>query len=139
MAVLRNISGTWRTGTLWRNIGGTWRQGVLWRNIAGTWRMVSGQFSVTISPADIFETTGSSVHTTQTATVNPVNGVGPYTYSWSGSSNDLTVNGPSSRTTAFTAFVPQMGNVSATFTCTVTDQGSGLVRSAQIVVAVERV
>lgn len=34
-----DVSGTWKTGTVWRNVGGTWKRAArVYRNVGGTWK-----------------------------------------------------------------------------------------------------
>lgn len=71
-------------------------------------------------------TSGTRTGYTNSVTVTPLNGNGPYTYSWTRVDGDpLTAESPTSATTRFTALVPIGEVLFATFQCTVTDASNG--------------
>lgn len=72
-------------------------------------------------------TSGNGTGLTNFVTVTPLNGVGPYSYSWTQiDGNPMTAESPTSATTRFTALVPMGEILSATFQCTVTDTVGGV-------------
>jgi hypothetical protein len=72
-------------------------------------------------------TSGTRVGFTNTVTVTPLNGNGPFTYSWTRIDGDvLTAESPSAAATRFTALVPIGEILLATFQCTVTDATGGV-------------
>lgn len=70
------------------------------------------------SSAPLFRTV-----TTNSVTVTPTGGTGPYTYAWTRVSGDSAVNvsNATNPTVSFNANVPRDGERSATWRCTVTD------------------
>lgn len=71
-------------------------------------------------------TSGTRTGYTNAVTVTPINGNGPYTYSWTNIDGDpLTAESPTSATTRFTGLVPIGEVLFATFQCTVTDSSNG--------------
>ncbi len=72
-------------------------------------------------------TSGTRVGYTNLVTVTPLNGNGPFTYSWTRVDGDvLTAESPTSAATRFTALVPIGEILFATFQCTVTDATGGV-------------
>lgn len=73
-------------------------------------------------------------------TGTPINGAGPFNYSWawvSGGSG-ITINSPTSPTTILSIANPQPPGYSGTLRCTITDTGNGnFINSAQINVSVD--
>lgn len=120
-----------RVGGSWRSIkrgevylGGSWRtltRGEIYKG--GAWHALFtfvSPLSASVSPGDVFG--GGSAHTsipiqTNYTTVTPSGGLGPYTYSWSGSNPAY----PTSATTYFTETVAPFGEILTSSTCTVTD------------------
>lgn len=133
---------TWRQlGFVYYNDAGTWRTLTqVHINDAGTWRQVfpdvvnhtlsksgdaSGSATTTVSGGNVAATTNS-------VTITPIAGVGPFTYSWSHvGGTAATANSSTSATTTFTrtAAAPSVNqtsnNYSGTMRCTVTDTGNG--------------
>jgi hypothetical protein len=103
----------------------------------GANRLVFSALAASISPSSI-NTTGNP---SPSATCNVSGNVGTVTYSWVRTSGDtrITVNAPSSAATNFSRTGFALNEIaSATFTCTVTDTGTGLTTSASINVTMER-
>ena len=70
-------------------------------------------------------TTGTRAGLTNAVTVTPLNGNGPYTYSWVKiEGDDMYAESPSSAITRFTGTVPIGEVIFATFRCTVTDSSN---------------
>lgn len=90
----------------------------------------SGAASFTVSPAPAFvvgTTLGTGTATTNSTTVTPTGGTGPYTYAWtvisySHGTTSPTVTSPTAATTTFTQTNIAIGaDYVAVFRCTVTD------------------
>lgn len=65
---------------------------------------------------------GTGSITTNTITVTPAGGTGPYTYAWAFITDDaFTINSPTAATTSFTRLLTNGTSVSADCKCTVTD------------------
>lgn len=93
-------------------------------------------FSASYAPSSAYGSdTAPAFITTNTVTVTPVGGTAPYTYAWTITGANISINSPTAATTAFTS-VSQVGVdvfLSQNATCTVTDS---LLATTQCVVGV---
>lgn len=103
--------------------------GAAWQDIPGVFGGGAG-FSATADRATctgvVFDASSPPLFaavTSDSVTVTPAGGTGPYTYAWtrlSGASS-ISPTAPTAATTTFSANVPRDTTVTATFRCTVTD------------------
>ena len=81
-----------------------------------------GGFFASCSPASAFGSrVGSGLVTTNSLTVSPTGGTGPYTYAWTLATGNFTILTPTAAATAFRASVAIGETVEDIATCTVTD------------------
>lgn len=81
-----------------------------------------GGYYASCSPSSAFGSrVGSGLVTTNSVTVTPTGGTGPYTYAWTLDSGNFTILTPTAAATAFRASVPIGETVEDVATCTVTD------------------
>lgn len=123
----RFIGGVWRTATSRKKyIGGKWRTATRRKiYLSGAWHdaeQYTSSLTASASPSLVSGTTASGspvTITSDSATVTPSGGLGPYAYNWDGGGSSPT--SATSATTAFTSTVVPGGTFEGTAACTVTD------------------
>lgn len=116
-----NVGGSWENVALiYTKVSGTWRRcPIVYTKVSGTWNQVHNDFSAASSDA----TANAGIGQTQTEsiTINPSNGVSPYTYSWAYVSGSVvpTISNATSQTVHWNSDGASPYN--ATWRCTVTD------------------
>jgi len=117
-----NVGGSWEeVPSASVNVGGVWRQVVeIWVNVAGVWELAFQGLALAKSGN---ASAGTGVTTTNSVTVTPSDGVGPYTYMWfraSSSNNQESVSSPTNQTVTWSVPGPAPFTT-ATWNCVVTD------------------
>ena len=83
----------------------------------------AGALTASVSPVYAYATSATAgTLITNSVTVTPSGGTGPYTYAWAKFSGDtFTISAPTSATTTFSVTLGSGGFADATYRCTVTD------------------
>ena len=91
---------------------------------------IIGEYSVSIAPGSIFVNSTNGSATSPTAYSTVLNGVGPFTYLWTITGSDISINTPTLANTKFSASGFN-DSYSETATLTVTDTGNGNAETAK--------
>lgn len=91
---------------------------------------IVGEYGVTITPGSMVVFSSGGANTSPTAYSNVINGVGPFTYLWTITGSDISINSPVLANTYFAASGFNSSHTE-TATLTVTDTGNGNAETSQ--------
>lgn len=106
------------------------------RDASNVLRTVWAALTATAVPANVSGTGPGPTITTNSTTVTPAGGVGPYTHAWTrlafSGAGDCAATAPNAASTAFTFSQVVPGTAAATWRCTVTDTATGFTAVADV-------